>query len=88
MPSPCQHEDFITVANIFRLSAETGGSITGFTAEINIRCSECGQEFEWIGPNMGSSPFEPTVSFDGTVLRAPIKPATARVLAPQEGAQG
>ncbi len=72
----CQHGDFITITNIFRTSRAKGGPITGYTAEINIRCSECGQEFRWIGLDIGSSPYEPMTSFGGTVLRAPITPAT------------
>jgi hypothetical protein len=76
MASECQHEDFVSVVDVYRLTDSTG-RVTAYSAEVNIRCSECGQEFRWLGLSAGSSPTVPMVSIDGTVLRAPITPTTA-----------
>jgi hypothetical protein len=72
----CQHIRFQCQANIGRLSHEDGGPITGYCAEITVKCSECGLPFRFIGLEAGNDPFLPRVSIDGTELRAPLEPAT------------
>lgn len=71
----CEHNNFQCMANIGRLCGEEGGPITGYTADIEIRCADCGLQFRFVGLNAGSSHIEPRVSIDGTQLRAPIEPA-------------
>jgi hypothetical protein len=82
-PEDCKHQRFFANCDITRL-AEGGindpvdketAVITGYTADIKIHCTECGTAFEFIGVPGGSSPSHPCVSFDGTELRAPIRPA-------------
>ncbi len=70
----CEHKNFVSRANIFRLSQEEGGPVDAFTAEINIECLDCHMPFMFIGTPLGVSPNHPTRSADLRTLRAPIVP--------------
>lgn len=72
----CQHEQFECVAKIGRLTDGDDGPVTGYAADIRIRCIQCGMPFEFIGVPGGYSPAQPMVSFDATELRAPIRPSS------------
>lgn len=65
----CEHKDFAARVAVNRLE-DTGR----FTADVTIKCSECGEPFRFLGLAAGSSPYEPKVSVDGLELRAPIEP--------------
>lgn len=72
----CKHERFQCTCEVTRLHKEgEPEKITGYTTDIKVHCTDCGQPFEWIGVPGGSSPMQPMVSFDGTELRAPIRPS-------------
>lgn len=73
---PCAHEQFECRADIGRLSEVEGGPITGYTAEIQVKCAQCGLAFRFIGLPAGNHYAEPRVSPDGLELRAPLEPAT------------
>lgn len=81
----CEHMNFKAEVNVGRLSQEEGGPITHYCADIIVSCVECNQPFEFIGLPIGASGYHPTVSFDGTQLRAPIMPLG---LKPPEGLIG
>jgi hypothetical protein len=70
----CDHPDFTTYAEIYRLSEDEGGPINGYSADITIKCSVCEMFFRWLGLEKGISPNRPMASFDGLELRAPITP--------------
>lgn len=70
----CQHPNFLVKANVARLTDTDGGHVTGFDASVMINCSECGMPFQWLGLEMGSSPFKPMMSANHLELRAPITP--------------
>jgi hypothetical protein len=72
----CPHLNFKAGVTVARLTDGDDGPITNYSASIKVRCANkpCGQEFEWIGPPMGVNPGRPTVSVDGTELRAPLRP--------------
>jgi hypothetical protein len=72
----CAHESFQATTSVGRLSRVEGGPVTGYTADIAIKCSECGLPFRFIGIAAGNHHAEPRVSIDGTELRAPLEPAT------------
>lgn len=73
----CKHEQFECNASVTRLTDDTDSEkITGYTTDITVKCIQCGIPFEWIGIPGGYSPSQPMVNFDGTVLRAPIKPSS------------
>lgn len=72
----CEHMNFLAAVNVGRLSEDEGGVVTGFTADIRIKCAACGLPFRFVGLAAGNHHSEPRVSIDGTELRAPIEPAT------------
>jgi hypothetical protein len=74
---PCPHEDFAAQVEVNRLTAGEGGPVTGYSADITIRCIGCGEPFRWTGCPAGLSPARPMVSPDEETLRAPIRPASA-----------
>lgn len=72
----CQHENFESQVNVFRLYAESDpDKITAYTAEIEIRCKDCESPMLFISVPKGSHPTHPMASFDLRQLRAPIEPA-------------
>lgn len=70
----CDHKNFKAQCDVTRLTNPEGDTITGYTTDISIMCSDCFKPFQFIGVPMGSSPIQPMCNFDGTELRAPIKP--------------
>lgn len=75
----CEHKNFVANVNVHRLVSENKTTVVGINADITIKCSDCGQPFEFIGVPAGLSPFHPMVSADSTELRAPIKAATGQL---------
>lgn len=77
---PCEHETFHTDVGVHRLTncrMPTGGPVTGYTADITVRCVECGERFRWLGLDQGVHPGHPTVSVNGLEMRAPLCPESA-----------
>lgn len=74
----CQHERFVARVDVGRLAEVEveGGPITGYSAEIQVKCDACGLAFRFIGVPAGNHYAEPRVSSDGLELRAPLEPAT------------
>ena len=72
----CQHENFQCDCQIGRLLHKDGGAVTGYTADIKVKCVDCGVSFRFVGLPAGNHHSEPRVSVDGIELRAPIEPAT------------
>lgn len=70
----CGHHRFESAVTVLRLTDGPGFNLIGFSAEVRVRCGDCGREFEWIGVPYGSSPMQPTASVDMQELRAPIRP--------------
>lgn len=71
----CKHEKFEAAVDVARLSHEENGAITGYGADIKIRCAQCGIPFRFMGVRHGYSRFDPRINVDGTELRAPLEPA-------------
>lgn len=71
----CDHPTFQARTAVMRLTSVEGGPVTGYSADIRIRCSKCGLPFRFKGLPTGSSPDQPMASFLGDELRAPIEPA-------------
>lgn len=74
---PCPHEDFEASVEVNRLTSSEGGPVTGYSADISVRCANCGEPFRWVGCQAGLSPARPMVSADEATLHAPIRPASA-----------
>ncbi len=75
----CTHQDFKANVNVCRRTDNDEITVIGFSADIRIKCNECGQDFEFIGVEPGSSPFGPKCSMDSMELRIPIKPSTGQL---------
>jgi len=63
----CKHEQFEAHVDVNRLS-DTGR----FSADVRIKCVQCGEPFRFLGLPAGVDPDGPTVSVDGTEARMPI----------------
>ena len=74
---PCEHADFHVHASVNRLTEVEGGPVTGYMAELTVRCADCGEKFRWVGCPAGSSMQQPMVSIDETEMRAPIRPSSS-----------
>lgn len=73
----CPHDDLEAWVDVNRLTAVEGGPVTGYAADIRVKCAQCGEPFRWIGCQAGLSPARPMVSVDEAELRAPLRPASA-----------
>lgn len=77
-PAPaCEHPEFSASVEVVRLTVTEGAPVSGFTSNIHVSCSHCGEPFEWIGLPVGLSPRFPAASVDGQELRAPLRPVSA-----------
>ena len=71
----CRHETFQAGVSITRLTkSSTDDTVVGFTADVEVQCTQCGMPFRFRGCKIGSSSYRPTVSLDRCELRAPIEP--------------
>lgn len=75
----CAHEDFMVDAEVNRLlDAKDAAGLrqTGYVLDLKVRCTQCDEPFVFIGlpGKVGLHPLEPRTDFDGTELRAPIRP--------------
>ncbi len=76
----CKHERFIAQCDITRLKdSEQSEEITGYSADLSIKCEDCGTKFEFIGVPNGYSPKQPMANIDFTELRIPIMPYTGKM---------
>jgi|SRR6516225_1265828 len=75
---PCPHEDFAASVEVNRITrSDDDPTVVGYSAEITVRCDQCGEPFRWTGVRAGLSPKEPMCNVDETVLIAPLRPASA-----------
>jgi len=78
---PCPHEHFAADVAVNRIGEDDPGNDTGlpnhYSADVRVRCVDCGEPFRWIGVPAGLSPHQPMCSVDETELRAPIRPASS-----------
>ncbi len=68
----CDHMNFRGGFEVTRLTDDD--IVTGYNAEIEIKCMDCDSPFYFVGVSGGFSPNKPMRNFDGTKLRAPIMP--------------
>ena len=77
----CDHKNFESTVIITRLKEkESDTVISGYSADLTIKCRDCNMPFEFIGLEAGLSPFHPMVNVDSTEMRIPIKPATGQLV--------
>lgn len=75
----CPHLRFETEVIVTRLTEVDGGPVTGYCADMRIRCAHCQEHFEFIGVPAGYSPEGPMASSDFLKLGIPIRPSTGRI---------
>ena len=73
----CDHENFVADVAVNRLTTDEGGPVTGYSADVRVRCLDCDEPFVFIGVPVGCTPRFPAASLTGDELRAPIRPASA-----------
>ena len=66
-PEECKHERCQCTCKVTRIydAEETKEVITGYKADIEIHCAQCGQAFQFIGVPTGCSEEQPTSDIDG-----------------------
>lgn len=72
----CAHENFGSRVAVHRL-VDDDGELTGFSADVVIRCEDCRTSFVFLGYPTGISLDEPATSVDGRELHTPIAPSFA-----------
>lgn len=71
--NPCPHENNLADVDVVRLQDNEGVTI-GFSADVRIRCLDCGDRYRFLGCAPGLSPTEPRVSIDATEIHLPLSP--------------
>ena len=71
---PCPHPDFAAAVGIHRLTNEHG-VVTGYAAEVRIKCSHCRRHFQFLGLPAGVDLQGATMSVDGLEARLAICPS-------------
>lgn len=74
----CDHQEFAAEVNVGRLTSEEGGPVTGYTADVRIRCVRCGKPFQFLGLQPGVDTHGARVSIDGLEARLAISPEGAQ----------
>lgn len=67
----CEHFNFHTIVKVIRIVTPDGME---YSAEVSIKCTDCGVPFKFLGLQVGLSFQKPMVSFGDQELRAPIIP--------------
>ena len=67
--------NFASSVGIARMTKVEGGPVTGFMAEIRIKCADCGVEMQFLGLQPGCDTQGARVSLDGLEANIAITPA-------------
>jgi hypothetical protein len=70
----CEHMEFAAKVNVGRLTETEGGPVTGYTADVTIKCAQCGLPFQFLGLEPGVDTQGARVSLDGLEARIAISP--------------
>lgn len=74
----CQHMNFEVYANVCRMTDDKDAKVvTGFLADVTIKCAECAKPFQFLGLPMGIDTQGARVSVDGLKARLAISPQGA-----------
>jgi len=61
----CDHMNFSAEVDVHRLTRDEGGPVTGYMADVRVRCLKCGKPFQFLGLPAGVDTQSATVSVDG-----------------------
>lgn len=81
----CEHNDFTVEVDVNRLPAVEGGPIERYSADVRIKCAECGVPFRFLGLPAGLDLTGAATSVDGEEARLAILPR-GQVLSVIDGA--
>ena len=70
----CAHMNFEAQVNVGRLMDGDSGPVTGYMADIHVKCAECGLPFQFLGLPMGVDTNGARVSVDGLEARIALSP--------------
>lgn len=56
----CAHENVAASVRVGRLSHDDGGPITGYVADVTVKCAGCGLPFRFLGLEL-RAPMEPAL---------------------------
>lgn len=70
----CEHMNFAAHVQVHRLCARDGMPASDFSADVAVKCADCGLPFRFLCPTTGSFWNLPAKSVSGLELRAPIHP--------------
>lgn len=70
----CLHERHEATVNVIRLQEENESEPHAYTADVQIKCSQCGARFYFQGMPAGVLNDRPSVSARGDEARLPITP--------------
>lgn len=72
---PCAHMNFHADVRVGRhLDDATETHVIGYSAEIRVKCAECGKPFQFLGLPMGVDTHGARVSVDGLEARLALSP--------------
>lgn len=74
----CEHDNFHADVDVHRLTRDEDlVEIEGYTADVRIRCTDCGEHFVFIGAPVGIDPTKPTMGITGREGHLPIRPESS-----------
>lgn len=76
-PKPCPHMDFAAEVDVHRL-LNRDDTVTGYMADVRIKCGQCGLPFEFLGLTPGVDTQGAKVSIDGLEARIALSPKGAQ----------
>jgi hypothetical protein len=83
----CEHHNFTADVTVNRLPAKEGGPVERYSADVRVKCLDCGLPFRFIGLPAGVDLNGAAVSIDGTEARLAIAPK-GQVITPLDGVTG
>lgn len=74
----CLHTNFAASVAVGRLTLKDGGPVTGYVAEIRVKCADCGKPFQFLGLDPGYDNQGARVSLDGLEANIALAPEGER----------
>ena len=79
----CPHMNFMADVDVARITSDDG-VVYRYSADVKVKCNDCGLPFRFVGLPVGLDFNSPTVNVDATEARLPLAPK-GEVLSELEG---
>lgn len=79
MADQCQHMNFGANVSVGRITKSEGAPVDYFTADVRIKCADCGLPFQFLGLEAGMDTQGARVSVDGLEARLAVCPQGAEL---------